>query len=66
MREPIDPHAGNKSRRSYGLQTPGTKGVAGTKRYSMVIDLRKCIGCMSCVIACKAEYGVPMGCGAPG
>jgi Fe-S-cluster-containing dehydrogenase component len=61
MREPIDPHAGNKSRRSYGLQTPGTKGVAGTKRYSMVIDLRKCIGCMSCVIACKAEYGVPMG-----
>lgn len=27
----------------------------------MVIDLRKCIGCMSCAVACKAEYGIPMG-----
>jgi tetrathionate reductase subunit B len=47
--------------RSYGLQTPGTKGVAGVKRYGMVIDLRKCIGCMSCMVACKSEFGVPMG-----
>ena len=47
--------------RSYGLQTPGTKGVEGVKRYSMVIDLRKCIGCMSCMVACKAEFGTPMG-----
>lgn len=47
--------------RSYGLQTPGTKGVPGVKRYGMVIDLRKCIGCMSCMVACKAEFGVPMG-----
>ncbi len=47
--------------RSYGLQTPGTKGVDGVKRYGMVIDLRKCIGCMSCMVACKAEFGVPMG-----
>lgn len=47
--------------RSYGLQTPGTKGVKGKKRYAMVIDLRKCIGCMSCSIACKAEYGLPLG-----
>lgn len=48
-------------RREYGVQEPGTKGVPGTKRYAMVIDLRKCIGCMSCVVACKAEYGVPLG-----
>ncbi len=27
----------------------------------MVIDLRKCIGCMSCAVACKAEFGVPLG-----
>jgi len=47
--------------RSYGLQTPGSKGVEGVKRYGMVIDLRKCIGCMSCMVACKAEFGVPMG-----
>jgi len=24
-------------------------------RYGMVIDLKKCIGCLSCTIACKAE-----------
>ena len=47
--------------RDYGIQTPGTKGVPGTKRYAMAIDLRKCIGCMSCVVACKAEFGTPLG-----
>jgi len=50
-----------EQRRAYGLQTPGSKGIAGVKRYGMVIDLRKCIGCMSCMVACKAEFGVPMG-----
>ncbi|MBF0455841.1 MAG: 4Fe-4S dicluster domain-containing protein [Magnetococcales bacterium] len=49
------------ARRSYGLQSPGTRGVAGAKRYGMVIDLRKCIGCMSCAVACKTEFGVPLG-----
>jgi molybdopterin-containing oxidoreductase family iron-sulfur binding subunit len=28
-------------------------------RYGMVIDLRKCIGCNSCVVACKIEHNVP-------
>ncbi len=27
----------------------------------MVIDLRKCIGCQSCVVACKSENNVPIG-----
>ncbi len=27
----------------------------------MVIDLRKCIGCQSCTVACKSENGVPVG-----
>ena len=51
----------SEQRRSQELQTPGSEGVAGVKRYGMVIDLRKCIGCMSCMVACKAEFGVPMG-----
>lgn len=31
------------------------------KRLAMVIDLRKCIGCHACSVACKAEFTVPLG-----
>jgi len=30
-------------------------------RWGMVIDLRRCIGCYSCVVACKEEHFVPPG-----
>lgn len=32
-----------------------------SKRYAMVIDTVKCIGCADCVIACKTENQVPEG-----
>lgn len=31
------------------------------RRWGMVIDRRKCVGCMSCTVACKAENGLPPG-----
>lgn len=30
-------------------------------RYGMVIDLKKCIGCNACMVACKQENNVPIG-----
>lgn len=31
------------------------------KRYAMVIDTRRCIGCQACSVACKTENDVPLG-----
>jgi len=30
-------------------------------RYAMVTDLRKCVACEACTVACNAEWGVPPG-----
>jgi Fe-S-cluster-containing dehydrogenase component len=30
-------------------------------RYVMVIDTKRCVGCMDCVVACKTENSVPEG-----
>ena len=34
---------------------------AKAPRWVMVFDLRRCIGCRGCTVACKAEYDVPLG-----
>lgn len=44
----------------YVAQDPATTDKKGVK-WGMVIDLRKCVGCDSCTVACKAENRTPPG-----
>lgn len=46
------------------LVTPGigeTAQAKNTPRWGMVMDLRRCIGCRACTVACKSENNVSLG-----
>ncbi len=30
-------------------------------RYGMIVDLKRCVGCNACVVACKSEHNTPPG-----
>ena len=43
---------------------PTGKAIAArakAPRWAFIVDLRRCIGCRACTIACKAEFDVPLG-----
>lgn len=45
-----------------GIKNKGNKTMRNkVKRYAMLIDLRKCIGCNACAVVCKSENNVPLG-----
>ncbi len=57
--------AGTAAVGAVALATPGTHVEAASAkkapRWAMVMDLRKCIGCRACTVACKAENNVSLG-----
>lgn len=45
-----------------GIKNKGNNTMRNkVKRYAMLIDLRKCIGCNACAVVCKSENNVPLG-----
>jgi tetrathionate reductase subunit B len=54
--------AGGSAVAATATTAPGIALSAGKpKRYAMVIDTRRCIGCQACSVACKTENDVPLG-----
>ena len=42
---------------------PSTAGAMSHEgaRWAFVVDLRRCVGCRTCTVSCKAEFNVPLG-----
>ncbi|WP_353173846.1 sulfate reduction electron transfer complex DsrMKJOP subunit DsrO [Paracandidimonas soli] len=43
------------------MPAPAIAGNGGKHRWAMLVDIRKCIGCQACTVACIQENAVPEG-----
>jgi dimethyl sulfoxide reductase iron-sulfur subunit len=43
------------------MQTTAKSGNGSGVRWGVTVDLKRCVGCQSCTISCKAENGTPPG-----
>ena len=50
-------HAGSPSATTQPPRRPGLEG----KRFGMLVDMRKCIGCQACTVSCSVENLPPIG-----
>lgn len=42
-------------------KSAGRRSPIESKDPGLLVDLRRCIGCHACSVACKTEHGVPLG-----
>lgn len=44
-----------------GASAVVANAAEGLPRWAFIVDLRRCVGCRTCTISCKAEFNVPLG-----
>lgn len=51
---------GLKTQEARGGKTPPRPFPTNVPRWAMIIDIRRCIGCRACTVACKSEFNVSL------
>ena len=60
-RRPIEPIKPKEEPRFAMTAKPVASGNGKVSRWGFAVDLKRCVGCQSCTLACKVENGTPHG-----